>query len=130
MPEPVTMTAAAIATLILTKAFEKTGEKVTEAVWKQGEKLLALLKHKAPGTAGAIATVAQNPQLAERQPANFGVAVLVEQLEKAAIDPEVRVELEQLATMAQAQNSVVIENWKGINIKGGVNTVSGNTLNF
>jgi uncharacterized protein YjgD (DUF1641 family) len=128
MPEPVTLTTAAIATLILTKAFEKTGEKVTEAVWKQGEKLLALLKRKAPETAGAIEKAAQNPQLAEQQPAEFGV--LVEQVEKAAIDPDVQAALEELARMAQAQNPVVIENWKGINIKGGVNTVSGNTLNF
>jgi hypothetical protein len=130
MPEPVSMTAAAIATLILTKAFEKTGEKVTEAVWKQGEKLLALLKRKAPEAAGAIEKVAQNPQLAEQQPADFGVAVLVGQVEKAAIDADVRAELVELARMAEAQNPVVIENWKGINIKGGVNTVSGNTLNF
>jgi hypothetical protein len=127
MPEPVTLTAAAIATLILTKAFEKTGEKVTEAVWKQGEKLLGLLKRKAPETVGAIEKAAQNPQLAE-QPAEL--QVLVAQVEQAAIDPDVRVVLEELVRMAQVQNPVVIENWKGINIKGGVNTVSGNTLNF
>jgi hypothetical protein len=130
MAEPVSMTAAAIATLILTKAFEKTGEKLTETVWKQGEKLLALLKRKAPETAGAIAAVAENPQLAEQRPAEFGVAVLVEKVEVAANDPDVRAELEELARMAEAQNPVVIENWKGINIKGGVNTVSGNTFNF
>jgi hypothetical protein len=73
MPEPVTLTAAMIATLVLTKAFEKTGEKVTEAVWKQGEQVLALLKRRAPETAGAIAILSQNPQLAQQQPEQFGV---------------------------------------------------------
>ena len=32
MVEPVTLTAAAIATIIATKAFEKTGEKIVDAV--------------------------------------------------------------------------------------------------
>ena len=64
MVEPVTLTAAAIATMMATKAFEKTGEKVGEGVWGLVSKFLAALKHKDPATAGAIETVAlaEQPQ--------------------------------------------------------------------
>jgi hypothetical protein len=41
--EPVSLTAAAIATLVITKAFEKTGEIIGEKAWNEGEKLLVLL---------------------------------------------------------------------------------------
>ena len=68
MVEPVTLTAAAIATMMATKAFEKTGEKVGEGIWGLVSKFLAALKHKDPATAGAIEAVAQRPELAEQQP--------------------------------------------------------------
>jgi hypothetical protein len=126
------LTAGAIATLVLTKAFEKNGEKVTEAVWSLGGKLLRLLKQKAPDTAGKIEQVAATPSLAQTQPADYGEAVLIEAVEKAAIDPDIKAAIETLAALAQQENASAwtIENWKGINIKGGTNTVSGNTLNF
>ncbi len=38
--EPVSLTASAIATLVLTKAFEKTGVKLEENVIEQGGKLM------------------------------------------------------------------------------------------
>ena len=52
--EPVSLTAAAIATLVITKAFEKTGEIIGEKAWDEGEKLLVLLKRKEPSTAKVI----------------------------------------------------------------------------
>lgn len=52
--EPVTLIAAAIATLVITKAFEKTGEILGEKALEQGGNLLSLLKRKAPTTATAI----------------------------------------------------------------------------
>jgi hypothetical protein len=42
--EPLTLTAAAIATLVITKAFEKTGEIIGEKTWQEGEKLLGTSK--------------------------------------------------------------------------------------
>lgn len=129
------LTATLIATLILTKAFEKTGEKLGEATLEQGGKLLALLKRKSPATATAIEQVAQQPALAEQQPANFGEAVLVEQVEAATADPEVKQAVEALAEAARSQPGMVVNMTKlaekiGIVNQGGTQTFSGNTFNF
>lgn len=129
--EPTSLTAAAIATLVITKAFEKTGEKLGEKVLDQSGKLMALIRRKAPETAASIEKVADNPALAEQQPTDFGEATLIGEVEQlAANDPEMRAEIETLARQASPQVPLTIENWKGINIKGGVNTVSGNRMDF
>ena len=49
--KPVPLTTAAIATLVLTKAFEKTNEILGEDVVKEGNKLAQLLRYKFPSTA-------------------------------------------------------------------------------
>ncbi|PSB30757.1 hypothetical protein [Stenomitos frigidus] len=137
--EPITTwSIATIATIIATKGLEKSGEKLGEGVMKLGSHLLSLLKQKAPETATAIE---QAPtQLDEQQ-----ATALSQQVEQAAIahpevklaaealaaNPEARQIVEALAAMAKEnQQGWTIENWKGINIKGGENTISGNTLNF
>ena len=84
---------------------------------------------------------------------NIGEAVLVEMVEDTAKNqPELQEALEefgkevevktnknteleaafnQFAQKLKAQNSTIVnENWQGINIKGGKNTVTGNTLSF
>ncbi|MEH2261098.1 hypothetical protein [Nostoc sp.] len=124
--EPVSLTAAAIATLVITKAFEKTGEIISEKAWDEGEKLLVLLKRKEPSTAKAI-------EQAKTQPLDYSQAYLVgQQVEEAAKkDPEIAQAVEAVANEAQPQlTNTIIENWQGINIKGGTNTISGNTFNF
>jgi hypothetical protein len=124
--EPATLTAAAIATLVITKAFEKTGEIIREKAWNEGEKLVLLLKRKEPDTANAI-------ELAQKQPLNYGQAYLIgQQVEKAAKkDSEIAQAVASVANEAQPQlTKTIIENWQGINVKGGTNTISGNTFNF
>jgi len=124
--EPVSLTAAAIATLVITKAFEKTGEIIGEKAWDEGEKLLVLLKRKEPNTAKVI-------EQAKTQAFDYGQAYLIgQQVEEAAKkDPEIAQAVEAVANEAQPQlTNTIIENWQGINIKGGTNTISGNTLNF
>ena len=124
--EPVSLTAAAIATLVIIKAFEKTGEIIGEKAWKEGEKLLVLLKRKEPSTAKVI-------EQAKAQPLDYGQAYLIGQQVEAAAkkDPEIAQVVEAVANEAQPQlTNTIIENWQGINIKGGTNTISGNTLNF
>ncbi|QLE40653.1 hypothetical protein FD723_09405 [Nostoc sp. C052] len=124
--EPVSLTAAAIATLVITKAFEKTGEIIGEKAWNEGEKLLVLLKRKEPSTAKVI-------EQSKTQPLDYGQAYLIgQQVEEAAKkDPEIAQAVEAVANEAQPQlTNTIIENWQGINIKGGTNTISGNTLNF
>ncbi|MBN3940289.1 MULTISPECIES: hypothetical protein [unclassified Nostoc] len=123
--EPVSLTAAAIATLVITKAFEKTGEIIGEKAWDEGEKLLVLLKRKEPSTAKVI-------EQAKTQPLDYGQAYLIgQQVEEAAKkDDEIAQAVAALAKEAQPQLTQTIENYKGIIIKGGTNTVSGNTFNF
>ena len=124
--EPVSLTAAAIATLVIIKAFEKTGEIIGEKAWNEGEKLLVLLKRKEPSTAKLI-------EQAKTQSLNYGQAYLIgQQVEEATKkDPAIAQAVEAVANEAQPQlTNTIIENWQGINIKGGTNTISGNTLNF
>ena len=130
MTDPVTLSAATIATLIATKAFEKTGEQLSEKVWGLVENFLTSLKRRDPHTATAIEKVAAQPALAEQEPGNYSPAVLTGKVEEAMIDPDVKATVEVLANAASPEVPMTIENWKGINIKGGTNTVSGNTLNF
>lgn len=131
--EPVALTAAAIATLVLTKAIEKSGEKLGEAVLEQGGKLLSLLKRKSPNTATAIEKVAENPELATQQPLDYGEAVLVKKVEKAAgEDSEIETAVQAVvdAMKSQAQMTQVIENWQGINIKGGSPVINRPSFDF
>ncbi|NMF63236.1 hypothetical protein DP113_15840 [Brasilonema octagenarum UFV-E1] len=124
--EPATLTAAAIATLVITKSFEKTGEIIGEKAWNEGEKLLLLLKRKEPDTAKTI-------ELAQKQPLDYGKASLIgQQVEKAAKkDSEIAQAVSAVANEAQPQlTKTIIENWQGINVKGGTNSISGNTFNF
>lgn len=110
MMEPVTtLTAAAIATLIATKALEKTGEKIGEAITGLIPKFLSALRRKNPKTAEAIASVAQQPQLAEQQPDVYGTKALVAQVEAIAQeDVEVRQVAQAIQTAVQAQPGAVV----------------------
>ncbi|MDI9639542.1 hypothetical protein QM565_27935 [Geitlerinema splendidum] len=52
--EPILAAALAISTIITTKALEKTGEKVGEAVIDRTDRVLASLRNKSPETVTAI----------------------------------------------------------------------------
>ena len=107
--EPVSLTAAAIATLVATKAFEKTGEKLTDSVWTLVSNFLTALRKKDPTTAAAIEQVAQQPALAEQQPATYGTATLVKTVETlAAQDPELQAAAQGIQTAVQAQPGAIV----------------------
>ena len=109
MVEPVTLTAAAIATMIATKAFEKTGEKIGEAVGGLIPKFISALRRKDPKTADAIATVAQQPDLAEQQPETYGTPTLVAKVEAIAQeDAEIQQVAQEIQTAIQAQPGAVV----------------------
>jgi hypothetical protein len=136
MVEPVTtLTAAAIATLLATKAVEKTGEKIGEGVWALVGQFLTALKRKDQATATAIEAVAQQPELAEQQPEDYDTAVLIARVEEAAQDyPELQQAIQAVATAAKVQHPI-INNFaklqeKGILIQGGQPNFSGSTFNF
>jgi hypothetical protein len=109
MVEPVTtLTATAIATIIATKAFEKTGEKIGEAVGGLIPKFLGALRRKDPKTADAIATVAQQPELAEQQPKAYGASALVAKVEAIAQeDAEIQQAAQEIQTAVQAQPGAI-----------------------
>ncbi|MEH2292545.1 hypothetical protein [Nostoc sp.] len=120
--EPVSLTAAAIATLVVTKAFEKTGEILGTKALEQGGKLLSLLKRKEPITASGI-------ELAQTQPLDYGQASLVEQVEQAAKkDPEIAQAVEALADTVKSQASL-IQNFSKLAEKIGI-VVQGGTVNI
>jgi len=107
MVEPVS--AAVIATLIATKAFEKTGDKLGEGVWALVSKFLSTLKRKDPATAAAIEQVAQNPALAEQQAQTYGTAALIAKVKEAAqTDVEVQQTAAAIQTAAQAQPGAIV----------------------
>lgn len=133
--EPVTLTASAIAVLIATKAFEKTGEKLTESVWSSVEKFSAYLQRKDPKTAEAIAVVAKQPELAQQQPTVYGQQALIEKVENLVQnDGELRKLTEAIQTAVQAQPGAVVNLTKLAEKIGVVNqgpiTNQTNTINL
>jgi len=93
--EPLTAGAIAIGTVIATKALEKTGEKVGEALWDKTGQFLVTLKKHSPDTVVAI-------EKAPSQPLDYGKAVLeVESAAKA--NPEVNQAMQELAAAAKAE---------------------------
>ena len=85
----------ALGSVIATKALEKTGEKVGEALWDKTDKFLVTLKKQSPHTVAAI-------EKAPEQPLDYGKAVLeVESAAKA--NPEVAQAMEELLAAAKAE---------------------------
>jgi hypothetical protein len=100
--EPISLTAGAIATLVLTKAFEKAGEELGGKVLEQGAKLLALLRRKAPDTASAI-------EQAQQYPLDIGQAHLISAVETAAkSDPEIAEMIQAISSELKQRLSPVV----------------------
>jgi hypothetical protein len=124
--DPATLSAAAIATLVVTKAFEKTGEVIGEKALEQGGKLIRLLKDRFPNTATAIERVGQ-------QPLSYGEALLISRdIEVAASsDREVAETVDAVAKEVQIQNSAAIRQLiQNVSQHGKFSTNIGNASNF
>lgn len=93
--EPLTTAAIAIGTVVATKALEKTGENVGEALWDKTGKFLVTLKKQSPHTVTAI-------EKAPEQPLDYGKAV-VEVESAAKANPEVAQAAQELAAAAKAE---------------------------
>lgn len=89
---------------ILTKAIEKNGEKITDAVWAVAGKLLGKLKVKKPLTGMKVEQVQQNPALMEEHRQDFGVEVLEAEIVEASKDDEVLTLMQELVAMVQTEN--------------------------
>lgn len=106
-----TLTAAAIATLLITKTVEKLGESIGEKIpalsakaWDQAAKLKGLLQHKAPETAAVLTAAESAPMLMESTPDTFSLPVLAGQVEGiAAQEDEVAQVIELIAAEVRPQ---------------------------
>ncbi|MBD2415136.1 hypothetical protein FACHB389_02405 [Nostoc calcicola FACHB-389] len=95
--EPLSTAAIAIGTVIATKALEKTGEKVGEALWDKTEQFLVTLKKHSPHTITALEKVPE-------QPLDYGKAVV--EVEAAAREnPEVNQAMKEVAVAAKAETN-------------------------
>ena len=122
--EPIT--AGLAATLVVTGFFTGIGKGVSDKAIEQGGKLVKLLGTKLPAIANKI-------EAAKQKPLDYGEAKLIgEEIEKAAEkDPEIRDSVQAVADeVSESQVTQIIENWKGINIKGGSPEIKDNTFNF
>jgi lipopolysaccharide biosynthesis regulator YciM len=113
--DPATLSAAAIATLVITKAFEKTGEVLGEKALEQAGKLVQLLQKRFPKASTALARV-------EEKPKDWGEAFLEAEAEvKAAADKDTEVaetvqaiadEVKSQPTLNQTIKNIVSGNHK------------------
>lgn len=129
----------AVAGIVATGALSKVGENVTDNVLSKSNELLTCIKNKSPH----IAIVIEN---AEQQPIDYSQAylgieaiaksdlrmkkLLQEMKEVVLTDQKVAETVEYELNKANSQLATVFEDWRGINIKGGINTITGNTFQF
>ncbi len=131
MVEPITsMTAGMIATLVATKAFEKTGEKVSDAVWSLVGKFLDAIRKKDATTATEIEAAAQTLQLSEQKTKEL--TTKVEEL--VSTDPVIKQAAQAIQTAVQAQPGTIVNLTKlaekiGVVNQGTINNQI-NTISF
>ncbi len=121
-----TLTAAAVATLLLTKMIEKVGEKMGEKLPELGSKaieqirkLKQVLWRKAPETASAIERVTYQPELMEQQPEEFGIEALTAKMESATKqDAEIAEVVDALAAEVLPQIPSKVVQVMAVGIKG------------
>jgi predicted metal-dependent hydrolase len=105
MADPITLSAAAIATLIATKALEKTGGTLSDKLWSQAEKFIAALRKHDRATAEAIDRAAADPQVlsSEQQ------AELIQKVEAAVqANPDLLQEAQTIQAAVQSQPALVM----------------------
>jgi hypothetical protein len=129
----------AIAGIVATGALTKVGENVTDTVFSKSNELLSRIKQDSPKTAVLIESSDQHPldygeaylEIKAIAKDNEDITKLLEETKELVLsEPKVAEIVERELNRANPQLSTVIENWKGINIKGGINTVTGNTFQF
>ena len=104
------------------KIVAKTSDKLVDIGLNQANNVLKLIQSKFPDKVAKLEDGSDSQEIME--------AEVVKEI--ANSDDEIKKELEKLGKMIKENSEAkqVIENWKGINIKGGTNTISNNTLTF
>ena len=108
------------------KFVSKASEQISTVILEQGNNILAKIKSKFPDKAKQLEEAANNSQ-------DVIDAEVIKEIETVANkDDEIKKAIEKLGEMIEANTEAkqVIENWKGINIKGGTTTINNPTLNF
>ena len=95
--EPLSTAAIAIGSVVATKALEKTGEKVGEALWDKTGKFLVTLQKHSPHTITAIENVPE-------QPLDY-VKAVAEAESAARAYPEVNQAMEEVTAVAKADTN-------------------------
>ncbi|MEL7037540.1 MAG: hypothetical protein AAFO04_18235 [Cyanobacteria bacterium J06592_8] len=112
--EPIELTVAALAALIITKATGKVGDKLGDKIVEQGGVLLEQLYHKSPQTASAIAKVNETPldwgqaviDVEATAKTDPEIAQIVEDLEVTiSEDADLRKKLEEIAATIKSQQT-------------------------
>ncbi|MCJ8281730.1 MAG: hypothetical protein MJK14_18205 [Rivularia sp. ALOHA_DT_140] len=95
--EPLSTAAIAIGSVVATRALEKTGEKIGEALWDKTDKFLVTLKKHSPHTITAI-------EKAPEEPLDYGKASL--EVENAAqSNPELAQAVQELVAAASSESN-------------------------
>jgi hypothetical protein len=134
--EPVTVVLG-LAAIIGTGALTKIGENITDKLTQHVKNYREFLKRKAPNSntvkaleAGGSIDYGQAHQELESVAKDAEAIELVAAIQAELVaNPKLKEWIEQELNQKQSQLAT-IENWQGINIKGGINTITGNTLNF
>ena len=108
------------------KFVAKASDQVSSAILEQINNVFSKLRNKSPDNAAKLEEAVNSDDVIDAE-------VIKNSIEEAAnSDDEIKQELEKFGKMIQKNPEAkqVIENWKGINVKGGVNTISNNTLTF
>jgi hypothetical protein len=129
MTDPVSLTAIATTTIFLTKGIEKLSENIFQEAWQRGREFLSRLRQKAPILAEAIEKVSEYPALAEEQPDQYGIAVLINQVEDVAAQNLEIEQAAQLVTDALKSMPATISNTTKLAEKIGL-IVQGGTVNI
>ncbi|MCP2729034.1 hypothetical protein [Limnofasciculus baicalensis] len=109
--ELATLSAAAITTLIVTKALEKSGELLGENGMKQVSKFMQLLREKFLPTADKLAVIEQLPPSPDKQ--NLALQVSQDVAAAASKDTDVAKAVEDIAKafrQAEANKTTVYQN--------------------
>jgi hypothetical protein len=135
--EPITILIA-VAGIVATGALSKVGENVTDEAISKSKWLLSKIREKSPKTAIAIERADQQPldysqayfEILPASQSDEDLGRLLENMKSLVLaDPRLSQMVEEELNKSP-QLTTVIEDWKGINIKGGINTITGNTFQF
>ena len=127
-----------IAGIVVKGSLSKIGTNITDSIVDRADRLLLHIKKKLPKIASDLEA---DPQNINYKRIYFAVATaasddpemrnLLKEMRKAIEkDQKFAQEVELELKNASPQTYSISENWKGINIKGGNNTITGNTINL